>query len=80
MTARHVHWRVRTELGVTPTLNVSIQPAQLAIATLEYFVELTGVFAPAINGYVQEINRRGVSVRLKSDRDVAERLFLLLLQ
>lgn len=64
MTARHVHWRVRTEIGTAPALNTSIQPAQLAIATYEYFKELPTVFSSAANGYAQEINRRNVSVQL----------------
>jgi len=64
ITARHIHWRVRTEIGVVPVLNNSIQPAQLGIAALEYFVELSGVFAPVANGYVQEINRRGAVAQL----------------
>ena len=64
MTARHVHWRVRTELGTTSTLNVSIEPAQLAVATLEYFTALNGIFASRANSYVQEINRRGIATQL----------------
>jgi len=64
ITARHVHWRVRTEVGVVPILNNSIQPEQLGIAALEYFVSLSGVFAAGPNGYVQEINRRGAVAQL----------------